>query len=126
MSYAEQRRVPRFPFIAPAEVTVESAEAPQWTPPGTPQEVLHGTPLAGRVKELSRYGCYLDSALQLPKGTPVRLKIINERDAFEASAMVIYYRENLGMGLAFRHVNHEHASVLERWLEQSAQRPPER
>ncbi|GAC1662498.1 MAG: hypothetical protein NVS9B4_16270 [Candidatus Acidiferrum sp.] len=113
MSY-EQRRVPRFPFIAPAELMVESSNAPL------------GAPLAGRVKELSRYGCYLDSALQLPKGTPVRLKIVNERDAFEASAMVIYFRENLGMGLAFRHVNRECADILERWLEQTAQRPPER
>jgi PilZ domain len=70
----EPRRTPRFPFSAPAELVV----------------VHSGATTLARVKELSLYGCYLETSVCLTTKTEVALKIYGPHDYFEASAMVIY------------------------------------
>jgi hypothetical protein len=52
-------RTPRYPFGAPAELLVEHSDAKMLV----------------RVKELSLYGCYLDTAIPLSTKTPVQIKI---------------------------------------------------
>ena len=91
-----QRRTPRFPFSAPAEVIRPDNQLVDRT----------------RVHELSLYGCYLDTQTPLPRGTQVTVKIVSDGDFFEANATVIYSQPTLGMGVAFREIGR--ASCRER------------
>jgi hypothetical protein len=96
----DRRRVPRFPFSASAELIDESSKAK----------------LNVRVTELSLYGCYVDTANPLPRGSIVSLKIFTESEYFEGRANVVYANPNLGMGLAFRDVKPQFLPVLRGWL----------
>ncbi|MGA2431394.1 MAG: PilZ domain-containing protein [Candidatus Acidiferrum sp.] len=96
----QQRRVPRYPFSAPAAVIPES-----------------GTPIGANVTELSLFGCYLDSTAPLASKTRVLVKIFAAAGAyFEADATVIYANRNLGMGLVFRQVKPHYQALLKKWL----------
>jgi hypothetical protein len=96
----QQRRVPRYPFSAPAAVIPEV-----------------GAPVGGNVTELSLYGCYLDSAAPLASRSRVLVKIFAADGAyFEADATVIYANPNLGVGLVFRQVKPHYLAVLRKWL----------
>jgi len=99
------RRTPRYPFVAPAEVTPQPS----------------GTKLETKVKELSLYGCYLDTPSPLPVRTRVTIKICGRDEFFEATATVIYANPMLGMGLVFREVRPGYMEVLRRWLLQAMQ-----
>jgi PilZ domain len=96
----QQRRVPGYPFAAPATVIPES-----------------GTPVGGNVTELSLYGCYLDSTAPLNPRSRVLLKIYSPNgEYFEASATVIYSNPSLGMGLVFRLAKPHYLTTLTKWL----------
>jgi hypothetical protein len=96
----ENRRSPRFPFIAVAEITHTDS----------------GEQLDSRVAELSLNGCYVDMLNTLPIGSEIALKIFAESECFEATAKVVYAHSNLGMGLAFQEVSLKSASLLRQWL----------
>jgi hypothetical protein len=97
---AERRRVPRFPFVASAEVVDSNSKAK----------------LNARVSELSLYGCYVDTINPLPKGASVFIKIFTTIDFIEANGMVAYVHPNLGMGIAFFDVNAHFLPILQVWL----------
>ena len=96
----ERRRSPRFPLIASAEVHEEN----------------NGSRLSARVSDISAVGCYVDTINPLPGGTPVRVRIFNETQSFEAAAMVAYSVAHLGMGLSFGEVSPSSRNVLQEWL----------
>jgi hypothetical protein len=103
-----QRRTPRFPFSAPAEIirgigTFDHNQTVDRT----------------QVNELSLYGCYLDTRTPLPRGSQVTIKIYSNGQFFEAAATVIYSQPTLGMGLAFRQVKPVFLAVLQVWLRQA-------
>ena len=98
--YTEQRRSPRFSFVAVAEITEKES----------------GGELVTRVSELSVNGCYIDEQNPFPSGTIVTLKIISEPDVFDATAKVLYAHANLGMGLVFQDVSLRSGAVLRKWL----------
>ena len=103
----QQRRVPRYPFSAPAAVIPES-----------------GAPIGGNVTELSLFGCYLDSTAPLSPRTRVLVKIFAADGAyFEADATIIYANRNLGMGLVFRQVKPHYQVLLKKWLLAAMQNP---
>jgi hypothetical protein len=97
--YPQQRRVPRYPFVAPAAVLPET-----------------GAPVGGNVKELSLYGCYLDMTSTMTPRTKVLVKIFMPGEYFEANATVAYANPTLGLGLVFRDVKPHFRSVLRKWL----------
>ena len=105
--YSVKRRTPRYPFTAPAAVLPQT-----------------GPPVGGNIKELSLYGCYLDSASTLPPRARVLLKIFVPGEYFEAQATVAYATPALGMGLVFRDVQPHFRSVLRKWLLMAMQRLP--
>jgi hypothetical protein len=96
----EQRRSPRFPFIASAEVREEN----------------NGSQLSARISDISALGCYVDTINPLPNGTSVCVKIFSEAQSFEATATVAYSLTHLGMGLRFKEVGQNSANVLRQWL----------
>jgi len=105
MEFLEKRRTPRYPFIAVAEITDASADAP----------------LNSQVAELSLNGCYIDMLNTLPVNTKVTVKIFAESECFEATATVIYAHQGLGMGLAFQDVSLKSGTLLRRWLQKAGQ-----
>ncbi len=97
--YPVQRKTPRYPFVAPAAVLPET-----------------GAPVGGNIKELSLYGCYLDTASPLAPRSRVLVKIFMPGEYFEANATVAYATPALGMGLVFRDVKSHFRAVLRKWL----------
>lgn len=96
----DRRRVPRFPFVADAELIAVGSE----------------TKMSVRTSDLSLYGCYVRLTDPLPYGTQVFIKIFTETDFFEAPATVAYSQANLGNGLAFHDVKPHFLPTLQKWL----------
>jgi hypothetical protein len=101
----EQRRTPRYTFIASAELIEQKTEVR----------------IATRVSELSLHGCYLDMMNPFPKDTLVLVKIFAGEDFFHAKAKIVYVQPNLGCGVSFLEVESQPLAVLGRWLD-TAQR----
>src|SRR6185437_4749257 len=97
--YPVQRKTPRYPFVAPAAVLPET-----------------GAPVSGNIKELSLYGCYLDTASPLVPRSRVLVKIFMPGEYFEANATVAYATPALRMGLVYRDVKPHFRTVLRKWL----------
>jgi hypothetical protein len=97
--YAQQRRTPRYPFVAPAAVLPET-----------------GAAVGGNIKELSLYGCYMDATSTLAPRSRVLVKIFMPGEYFEANATVAYANPALGLGLVFRDVKPHFRTVLRKWL----------
>jgi hypothetical protein len=99
----EQRRTPRYTFIASAELIEEKTDVR----------------IATRVSELSLHGCYLDMMNPFPQNTLVLVKIFAGDDHFQAKSKIIYVQPNLGAGVAFHQIEQQHLTVLEHWLDQA-------
>ena len=97
----ERRRMPRYSFIATAEIVEERSEAR----------------IATRVSELSLQGCYLDMMNPFPTGTMVLVKISAGDAFFEAKAKIVYSHPNMGAGVGFLEVAPPSQEALERWLD---------
>ena len=98
--YSERREVPRYTFIASAEIIEPASD----------------THIAGRISEISRKGCYIDVLKTLPKGTRIHVRISADSGSFRTSGHIIYVQERMGMGVAFDEPRGDDARVLEGWL----------
>jgi PilZ domain len=97
----EQRRTPRYTFIASAELIEQKTDVR----------------IATRVSELSLHGCYLDMMNPFPEETLVLVKIFAGEDFFQAKAKIIYVQPNLGCGVSFLEVEPQPLVVLRHWLD---------
>ena len=100
----EKRRVPRYVFIASAELL----------------DIQSDVRVASRVSELSKYGCYLDMMNPFPTGTIILLKIFAGDLTFQSKARVVYFTPNVGAGVTFQDVEPKDEYILNRWLEEAA------
>jgi hypothetical protein len=97
----QERRInPRYAFSASAEAVHLEAD----------------TRLNGRVSDLSRGGCYVDTLNPFPLGANVKVRILKDNMSFVAEAKVLYSADGMGMGLGFTKIEPERLLVLERWL----------
>jgi hypothetical protein len=96
-----QRRTPRYPFAASAEIVGATSVA------------------VTEVTELNLYGCHLVAICSLPRGTVVTVKIRHGGQCLEARASVLYSQPMLGMAVAFRKLQPECDAILREWLQQS-------
>jgi hypothetical protein len=99
-TYSERRAVPRFTFIATAEIIEPASD----------------THISGRVSEVSMHGCYVDILNTLPKDTVIRVRITTDRGSFESPGKIIYVQENVGMGVGFVDPPPDQQAVLATWL----------
>ena len=99
----EQRRTPRYTFIASAELVEEKTDVR----------------IATRVSELSLHGCYLDMMNPFPQETLVLVKIFAGDESFQAKSKIIYVQPNLGAGVVFLEIEPQPLAVLQRWLDQA-------
>jgi hypothetical protein len=106
---AERRRNKRYPFTA----TIEAVET------------ISGTRLNARTSDLGLGGCYVDTLSPFPMGSVLTIKIIRDKESFQAKAKVTYSLVGMGMGLAFIAADPEQVKIFQRWIaELSGQKPP--
>jgi len=77
------------------------------------------TCIVGRVKEISRRGCYVDILNALPVGTFLKVVISRDEGSFATAGKVIYAHEG-GMGVAFLDPTEDQLKILDTWF---AERP---
>jgi hypothetical protein len=100
--YVVERRSPRFPFIASAQVTETRTEAR----------------LQARTSDISREGCYLDMLNPLPKGTRLKINVTHHDQQLDAVGRVVHSELNVGMGVQFEEIGQR--SVMDAWLAELA------
>jgi hypothetical protein len=100
--YVMERKSPRFPFIASAQVTETRTEAR----------------LQARTSDLSREGCYLDMLNPLPTGTLLRINVTHQNKQLDAVGRVVHSQLNVGMGVRFEEVGQR--AVIDAWLSELA------
>jgi hypothetical protein len=72
--------------------------------------------LTGRVTEISRNGCFVDSLSQLPLDMELNLRICRGAETFATSGKIIYVRPWIGMGVVFLDPPKDQREILESWL----------
>jgi hypothetical protein len=106
----ERRTMPRYQFSASAEAV----------------HIQANTRLSGRVSDLSRGGCYVDTISPFPSGAEIKIRIVRDNQSFVALGQVLYSSVGFGMGIAFTKIDAEKQGVLDAWLaELSGEAPRE-
>jgi hypothetical protein len=99
-SRGPQRTVPRYSVLAVAEL-VETG----------------GTMcIVGRMSEISRKGCYVNTPSTLSVNTSLRVVISSDDRTFMTTGKVIYVHEGIGMGIAFVDSTEDQLEILNSWL----------
>jgi hypothetical protein len=96
----EKRRHPRFPFSTGGEAF-------------DPQANVRVT---GRLSDISRSGCYMDTISPFSINAAIILTITREGRTFKTKAKVVYSLNGMGMGMMFTTMEPEQARVLDAWL----------
>src|SRR5216683_8111118 len=100
MEYEDTRLAPRYSFVVDIEVTDLESE----------------TQIRDRAKDLSLFGCGVNTSKPFPKGTRVRIKLCHGGQVVAALARVVYARPELDMGVVFTSVEREDERILEGWI----------
>jgi len=100
--YVAERRSPRFPFIASAQVVETRTEAR----------------LQARTSDISREGCYLDMLNPLPTGTRLKINVTHHNQQLDAVGLVVHSELNVGMGVQFEEIGQR--AVIDAWLAEFA------
>jgi PilZ domain len=95
----QEQRGLRFPFNAPAEVTLENSTEK----------------IPARVLELSLQGCFLEVSSLRGETQRLNIKIWHSDEIFEASAKILYVRAT-GVGLIFLDVKPNSRRLLQAWI----------
>lgn len=103
--FPDSRAAPRYPMIAPAEVT----------------EPLSKRNVNGWTSVISLTGCFVRAADAPTAGTVVRLRIERDGKAFETWAQVARVRPEEGMGIAFFDTAQTQMNLLRQWIAELAQ-----
>jgi hypothetical protein len=96
----ERRKHPRYSFSATAEVV----------------EMRSGARIQGRVSDLGRGGCYIDSIGPFGVNSEVKIRIVDRDRTFVAQCKVVFAQAGMGMGLMFTVIDPEQLPVLKGWL----------
>ena len=99
-SHSKKRRYLRFPLIA----SVEAIESKS------------GARVTGRTSDVGLGGCYVDLLSPFAAGADVLVRIMRDKELFEAKTRVVYSTVGMGMGLAFVSAMPTHAQLLQNWL----------
>src|ERR1700740_1308783 len=97
---AEKRRHPRFPFSSGGEAVDLQAN-------------VHVT---GRLSDISRSGCYMDTISPFAVDAAIILTVTHEGRTFKTKAKVVYSLNGMGMGITFTTTEPDQARVLDAWL----------
>ena len=98
------REVPRYSILAVAEL-VETAST---------------MCIVGRMTEISRKGCYVNTPSTVPVDTFLKVVISCDENTFMTNGKVIYVHEGIGMGIVFVDSTEEQMEVLNSWLAEAS------
>src|SRR5277367_5807431 len=96
----EKRSCPRYPFSPAVEAFDLQAD----------------TRIMGRLSDISRNGCYVDTINPFAKDASVTLTVARDNQSFKTQAKVVYSKMGMGMGLLFTTAEPEQLRVLGSWL----------
>lgn len=96
----ERRRAPRHPFVALINLT----------------DIQSEKHLAALTKDLSLFGCSVETVTPFPEGTKVRLSISNSGVNLIAGGKVVYSQPDWGMRIAFISIEPSSLAILDAWL----------
>jgi hypothetical protein len=99
-SYSSQRTVPRYTFIAVAEIIENTTQAC----------------VMARTAEISRKGCYVNMLNPFPEGTFLNMVISRDHGSLATKGKVIYAHQGIGMGVVFLHPTNDQSKILDSWL----------
>jgi hypothetical protein len=97
---AEKRSSPRYPFSPAVEAL----------------EIEANARIVGRLSDIARNGCYMDTISPFAPQAAVTLTITSGNQSFKTQAKVVYSQIGMGMGLSFTTAEPEQLAVLGRWL----------
>jgi hypothetical protein len=103
----EQRSFSRYSFTASAEVT----------------DVKSQTRINGRISDLGRAGCYVDTISPFVVDKDVKVRIVKDKTWFSAEGRVVYSTIGMGMGLIFTVVEPADRLILEKWIAELSGEP---
>ena len=98
----DRRKAPRYGLVAIADLT----------------DSEDGKLLSGKITQISRNGCYVDSPKTVPVGTSLKVIISRDQRTFVAKANVIHVQEQMGMGIAFLDAAKDQVEILNSWLDE--------
>jgi hypothetical protein len=93
-------RAPRYPLAVDVELI----------------NLQSGMQIKEHTKDLSLYGCGVNTAKPFSAGTKVILKLVYRERQIVAFGKVIYGRQDIGMGIAFTRTEPEDPTLLQDWL----------
>jgi hypothetical protein len=76
--------------------------------------------VVGRMTEISRQGCYVNTPSTLPVDTCLRVVISCDEIAFMTNGKVIYVHEGIGMGIVFVDSTEDQLEILNSWLAEAS------
>jgi hypothetical protein len=100
--FAEKRSWPRFPLSTSAEAF----------------DPLANIRITGRLSDIARKGCYMDTISPFALNAAVILTITRDSRTFRTKAKVICSLNAMGMGLLFTATEPDQVRVLESWLDE--------
>lgn len=71
---------------------------------------------SGRISQISRGGCYVDTPKTFSVGTSLKVIIFRDERTFVAKATVIHVQEQVGMGIAFLDAPQDQLRILDSWI----------
>lgn len=99
-SRAERWIFPRYTFFAVVELT----------------ETVGAMCLQGRIREISRNGCYVNTPNTVAVGTFLKALISRDEETFVTNGKVIYVHDGIGMGIAFDGSTERQLETLNSWI----------
>jgi PilZ domain len=93
-------------------------------------DIQANTRITGRLSDIARKGCYIDTISPFAVPAAVTLTITKNNQSFTTQANVVYSQIGMGMGLSFTTAEPEQLVMLGAWLdelgggEHSEQNPP--
>jgi hypothetical protein len=99
-SFNDQRMVPRYSLLAVAEI----------------EETASTMCIVGRMTEVSRKGCYVNTPSTLPVNSSLKVVISRDADTFTTNGKVIYVHDGIGMGIVFLDTAEDQLEILRSWL----------
>ena len=69
-----------------------------------------------RTRDLSLFGCYVETQKPFVQGTKLKIMIAHRGANFEALGKVAYVRPNAGIGIVFTRIDPDDQLFLEKWI----------
>ena len=96
----ERPRARRYPFVTSIEITDMQSE----------------TQTKEQTKDLSLFGCHVNTLKPLAMGAKVRIRIAHKSTIFTALGRVANVQPNAHMGIVFTSIAPHDQQILEQWL----------